>query len=57
MRSHAARRRSQAVFSAAWTNAEALRALRRVPRVRDDYLETLGRTVGLVSRALLVPTA
>ncbi len=42
---------------AAWTNAEALRALRRVPRVRDDYLETLGRTVGLVSRALLVPTA
>lgn len=42
---------------AAWTNAEALRALRHVPRVRDDYLETLGRTVGLVSRALLVPTA
>lgn len=42
---------------AAWTNAEALRALRRVPRVGDDYLETLGRTVGLVSRALLVPTA
>jgi len=41
---------------AAWTNAEVLRTLRPVPPVRDEYLETLGRTVGLVSRALLVPT-
>jgi hypothetical protein len=41
---------------AAWTHAEALRALRRAPRLHEEFQLTLGRTVGLVGRALLVPT-
>lgn len=41
---------------AAWTHAEALRALRRVPQLQEELRLTLARTVGLVGRALLVPT-
>ena len=41
---------------AAWTNAEALWALRRVPPVRTAFLLSLSRFVGLGSRGLLVPT-
>ena len=41
---------------AAWTNAEALWALRRVPPVRNAFLISLSRFVGLGSRGLLIPT-
>jgi Family of unknown function (DUF5995) len=41
---------------AAWTNAEALWALRGEPAVRDAFLLSLGRLVGLGSRGLLLPT-
>jgi hypothetical protein len=41
---------------AAWTNAEALWALRSRPPVRDAFLLSLGRFVGLTSRGLLLPT-
>jgi hypothetical protein len=41
---------------AAWTHAETLRALDRVPRLREEYLVTLGRSVGLAGRGLLIPT-
>jgi hypothetical protein len=40
---------------AAWTHAETLWALRRLPAVRDAFLLTLGRMVGLAGRGLLVP--
>jgi hypothetical protein len=41
---------------AAWTHAETLRTLRRAPRLHQEFELTLGRTVGLVGRALVVPT-
>jgi hypothetical protein len=40
--------------TAAWTNAEALWELRRVPRLARDYASALDGTVGMASRALLV---
>jgi uncharacterized protein DUF5995 len=40
---------------AAWTNAEALWALRGDRDLYDAYLATLDRTVGFASRGLLVP--
>jgi hypothetical protein len=40
----------------AWTHAETLRALRRIPRLREKFEVTLARTVGLVGRALVIPT-
>lgn len=42
---------------AAWTHAEALSALRHQEWLRDELLDTLASSVGLISRALLVPTA
>jgi Family of unknown function (DUF5995) len=40
---------------AAWTQAEALWALRDVPRLRADFLETSDRLVGFAGRGLLRP--
>jgi Family of unknown function (DUF5995) len=40
---------------AAWTNAQALWALRGEPPLASDYLLTLDRMVGFASRGLLVP--
>jgi hypothetical protein len=40
---------------AAWTNAEALWALRGNRKLSDRYLSTLDRTVGLAGRGLLSP--
>ena len=40
---------------AAWTNAEALWTLRGRPPIRDAFLLSLGRFVGLASRGLLLP--
>ncbi|HEY6961023.1 MAG TPA: DUF5995 family protein [Gaiellaceae bacterium] len=40
---------------AAWTNAEALWALRDEPALSVRYLATLDRTVGLAGRGLLTP--
>ena len=40
---------------AAWTNAQALWALRDEPELSARYLTTLDRTVGLAGRGLLVP--
>jgi hypothetical protein len=42
--------------SAAWTNAEALWALRDHPDVTAAFEDTLDGTVGFASRGLLVPT-
>jgi hypothetical protein len=42
--------------AAAWTNAEALWELRRLPSLERDFLDVLDGTIGLVSRGLLVPT-
>ena len=42
---------------AAWVNGETLRALRRLPRLRSQFLVTLDRMVGLASRGLLLPLA
>jgi hypothetical protein len=42
---------------AAWTNAEALWAIRRLPRLSDEFLETLDRLVGFAGRGLLRPLA
>jgi Family of unknown function (DUF5995) len=41
--------------AAAWTNAQALWALRGEPPLAGDYLLTLDRMVGFASRGLLVP--
>jgi Family of unknown function (DUF5995) len=41
---------------AAWTNAEALWALRAVPEVAAAFLATLDRTVGFAGRGLLIPS-
>lgn len=40
---------------AAWTNAEALWALRNNHELYDSYLATLDRTVGFAGRGLLIP--
>jgi len=40
---------------AAWTNAQALWALRGEPPLADDYLLALDRMVGFASRGLLIP--
>jgi hypothetical protein len=40
---------------AAWTNAQALWALRGEPPLASDYLLTLDRMVGFASRGLLIP--
>jgi Family of unknown function (DUF5995) len=40
---------------AAWVQAEALWALRRLPGLSRAYLDTLDRTVGFAGRGLLVP--
>jgi Family of unknown function (DUF5995) len=41
---------------AAWTNARTLWAIRHEPRLRDPYLDSLARFVGLASRGLLIRT-
>jgi hypothetical protein len=41
---------------AAWTNARTLWALRSEPRLRDPFLDSLDRFVGLASRGLLIRT-
>lgn len=40
---------------AAWTNGEALWALRADPELSSSYLVALDRMVGLTARGLLVP--
>ncbi|HUJ56100.1 MAG TPA: DUF5995 family protein [Gaiellaceae bacterium] len=40
---------------AAWTNGQALWALRDVPSLAEEFLLTLDRIVGLASRGLLIP--
>lgn len=40
---------------AAWTNAETLWSIRDDADLRDDFVATLDRTVGLASRGMLVP--
>ena len=40
---------------AAWVQAQALWALRRLPPLRSAYLDTLDRSVGFAGRGLLVP--
>jgi len=45
----------RAARDAAWTNAEALWALRGEPALRDRFLLALDRMVGLAGRGLLVP--
>jgi lipocalin len=40
----------------AWTNAEVLWTLRRTPRIRDAFFDTLDRSTGLAGRGLLTPT-
>jgi hypothetical protein len=40
---------------AAWTNGQALWALRDAPALRDEFLASLDRMVGFAGRGLLVP--
>jgi hypothetical protein len=40
---------------AAWVQAQALWALRRLPGLSGAYLDALDRTVGFAGRGLLVP--
>lgn len=40
---------------AAWVHAETLQALHGTTRLRERYVETLDRTVGLAGRVLLTP--
>lgn len=40
----------------AWTTAETIWALRHTSFLRDRFLDGLGHTVGMTSRALLTPT-
>jgi uncharacterized protein DUF5995 len=40
---------------AAWTNAETLWTLRRLPQLRNEYLRSLDRLVGFAGRGLLRP--
>jgi len=42
--------------AAAWTNAEVLWTLRRLPHLRAAFFETLDRSTGLAGRGLLTPT-
>jgi hypothetical protein len=42
---------------AAWTNAEALWAIRSLPRLRAELVETFDRLVGFAGRGLLRPLA
>jgi hypothetical protein len=42
---------------AAWTQAETLWELRRIPPLASRYLATLDRVVGFAGRGLLVPIA
>jgi hypothetical protein len=42
---------------AAWTNAGALWVIRRLPRLRAEFLETLDRLVGFAGRGLPRPLA
>ncbi|WP_107773684.1 DUF5995 family protein [Nocardioides sediminis] len=39
-----------------WVSAETLWALRRTTILRDRFLDALGHTVGMTSRALLIPS-
>ncbi len=41
---------------AAWTNARTLWAIRREPMLREPFLDSLDRFVGLASRGLLIRT-
>jgi hypothetical protein len=41
---------------AAWTNAEVLWTLRRVPHIRSRFFDILDRSTGLAGRGLLTPT-
>jgi hypothetical protein len=41
---------------AAWVQAQTLSALQVVPGLANDFVLVLGRTVGLASRGLLIPT-
>jgi len=45
----------QRAREAAWTNAEALWAIRGLPRLRTEFLKTLDRLVGFAARGLLRP--
>jgi hypothetical protein len=45
----------QRARDAAWLHAEMLWRLRRQPELRDAYLLTLDRSVGLTGRGLLIP--
>jgi Family of unknown function (DUF5995) len=45
----------RAAREAAWTNAEVLWALRRLPEVQRRFLRALDRTVGFAGRGLLRP--
>jgi hypothetical protein len=45
----------QRARDAAWTNGQALWAIRDDPALRRDYLAVLDRSVGLAGRGLLVP--
>ncbi|MDQ6651015.1 MAG: DUF5995 family protein [Actinomycetota bacterium] len=45
-----------AARDAAWTNSQAIWALRHLPGLRADYVDGLDRLVGLAGRGLLVPT-
>ena len=42
--------------NAAWTNAEVLWTLRRMPHIRSAFFDTLDRSTGLAGRGLLTPT-
>jgi hypothetical protein len=42
---------------AAWTNAEALWAVRGLPRLRTEFLDALDRLVGFAGRGILRPLA
>ena len=41
--------------AAAWTNANVLWTLRRLPRLRDEFFDRLDSLVGLTGRGLLAP--
>jgi hypothetical protein len=45
----------RAARSTAWTNAQVLWGLRRLPRLRDRFFSRLDSLVGMAGRALLVP--
>jgi hypothetical protein len=45
----------RAARSTAWTNAQVLWGLRRLPRLRDRFFSRLDSLVGMAGRALLAP--